>query len=402
MGTILVFNAGSSSIKFSILEQKTSVGVLHPKVKGHVAQVGAKVELLVKDAKGIELALVAKASPSDRFDHDAAITQLLAWFDEQAEAWTFDAIGHRVVHGGQIYSAPIRISDAVLRDLDALVPLAPLHQPHSLKVIRALRARWPGIAQVACFDTAFHTTQSVISQAYALPRAMTDKGVRRYGFHGLSYEYIATRLPRVLGERARGKVVVAHLGNGASLCGLVDGKSVASTMGFSALDGLVMGTRCGTLDPGVVLYLLQALHMSADEASDLLYKQSGLLGVSGISSDMHTLLGSTEPHAAQAIDLFVYRIVCEIGSMAAAMGGIDALVFTAGIGEHAAPIRERVCQACAWLGAALDVSANNGGHERLDLPSSKLQIAVIPTDEELMIALHTAHVAFVNHSRVFR
>jgi acetate kinase len=224
--------------------------------------------------------------------------------------------------------------------------------------------------QVACFDTAFHTTQAPVAQACALPRAITDAGVRRYGFHGLSYEYIATQLPHVLQEKARGKVIVAHLGNGASLCALVHGKSVASTMGFSALDGLVMGTRCGALDPGVVLYLLQSLQMSASQVSDLLYKQSGLLGVSGISSDMQVLLSSSEPHAAQAIDLFVYRIVCDIGALAAAMGGVDALIFTAGIGENAAPIRQRVCQGCAWLGP--------------------LQIAVVPTDEEKMIALHTA------------
>jgi acetate kinase len=245
--------------------------------------------------------------------------------------------------------------------------------------------------QIACFDTAFHMTQSSVAQAYALPRTMTNAGIRRYGFHGLSYEYIATQLPRVLGEKAHAKVIVAHLGNGASLCGLVNKKSAASTMGFSALEGLVMGTRSGSLDPGVVLYFLQELNMSADQVSNLLYNQSGLLGVSGISSDMQVLLNSPEPHAAQAIDLFVYRIISEIGSLAAAMGGVDALVFTAGIGEHAAPIRERICHACSWLGAALDRTANHMGQEKIHAPESQLQMVVIPTDEEKMIALHAIH-----------
>lgn len=394
MVKILVLNAGSSSIKFAVFERTSSSDALNLRLNGHVAQLGSAVELQIHDAHGGQLAHAQHASPHGCFDHDTAITQLLTWFDSENTAWAFDVIGHRVVHGGQKYSAPVLISDEVLQDLDALVPLAPLHQPHSMKVIRILQARWPSVAQVACFDTAFHTTQPLVAQAFALPRAITDAGVRRYGFHGLSYEYIATQLPRVLKETARGKVIVAHLGNGASLCGLVNGKSVASTMGFSALDGLVMGTRCGSLDPGVVLYLLQALHMNASQVSDLLYKQSGLLGISGISSDMQVLLGSPEPHAEQAINLFVYRIVCEIGSLAAAMGGVDALVFTAGIGEHAAPIRERVCLACTWLGAALDITANNNGQEQIHLPSSKFQVAIIPTNEELMIALHSSSVLF--------
>jgi acetate kinase len=287
----------------------------------------------------------------------------------------------------------VLVTDEVLDDLDTLVPLAPLHQPHNLKAIRFLREYMPRLPQVACFDTAFHATQPNVAQAYALPRDITGAGVRRYGFHGLSYEYIASQLPRVLGDRAHGKVVVAHLGSGASLCALIDGKSVASTMGFSALDGLMMGTRCGALDPGVVLYMMQALHMTPEEVSDLLYNRSGLLGVSGISNDMQVLLASTDPRAVNAVDLFVHRIVCEIGSLAAAMGGLDALVFTAGIGENAAPIRSRVSRACEWLGALIDEEANYNRRELIHAPSSRLQLVVMATDEEKMIATKTLRCA---------
>lgn len=403
MPAILVLNAGSSSIKFSIFEQQSAAQNLRLLNKGHVAQRGSKVELLVKNAQGQAVFSAQQESPQESpqgsiFDHDAAMSQLLAWFDAQTQGWNFAAIGHRVVHGGQKYSAPVAINEEILRELDALAPLAPLHQPHNLKVIRLLLARWPGIPQIACFDTAFHATQSPLAQACALPRAITDAGVRRYGFHGLSYEYIASQLPRVLPAQAHGKVIVAHLGNGASLCGMVNGKSVASTMGFSALDGLVMGTRCGSLDAGVVLYLLQELRMSAEQVSEMLYKQSGLLGVSGISSDMQVLLDSREPNAAQAIELFVYRITCEIGALTAAMGGLDALVFTAGIGENAAPIRERVALACGWLGAALDQNANEKGDTQLHLPASKLPMFLIPTDEELMIAKQAVQMVQTDHS----
>ncbi len=395
MTAILVLNAGSSSIKFSIFAEQQLTSTLHDDLtllrKGQIAQRGAFVEFTVKEADGRMLVRTQHPSNATLFDHDAAMQQLLAWLDAQPEGWQFKVIGHRVVHGGQQYWSPVRIDDTVLRELEAFVPLAPLHQPHNLRVIQLMRARWPGIAQVACFDTAFHRTQSAIAQAIALPQAITAAGVRRYGFHGLSYEYIASQLPRVLAEKAGGKVIVAHLGNGASLCALVNGQSVASSMGFSALDGLVMGTRCGSLDAGVVLYLLQALHMSAAQVSEMLYQQSGLLGVSGISSDMQVLLDSHEPAAEQAIALFVYRIACEIGAMAAAMGGLDALVLTAGIGEHAAPIRERIAQACSWLGADIDKNANQHGAEQLHLANSKLPMFVIPTDEERMIARHALH-----------
>lgn len=314
---------------------------------------------------------------------------ILNWINARRDTLRLVAVGHRVVHGGRKYFAPVRVNDEVLHDLDTLVPLAALHQPHNLRSIRVLRETAPDLPQVACFDTAFHRTQPNVAQAFALPREISDAGVRRYGFHGLSYEYIATQLPRIFGARANRKIIVAHLGNGASLCALDDGKSVASSMGFSALDGLMMGTRCGTLDPGVVLYLLQELHMAPQDVSDMLYSRSGLLGVSGISSDMQTLLASTDPRAAEAIDLFVHRVVCEIGSLAAAMGGLDALVFTAGIGEHAAPIRDRICRACEWLGAALDEKANLGGQELIHASSSALWLAVVPTNEESMIAAHT-------------
>jgi acetate kinase len=326
-----------------------------------------------------------------QLDHNEAMARMFDWLDGHRTGIDIVAVGHRVVHGGSRYLAAARITHEVVRELTAIIPLAPLHQPHSLKAIAATRARWPAVPEVACFDTAFHSTQAPVTQAFALPREITDAGVRRYGFHGLSYEYIASQLPRVIGEASRGKVIAAHLGNGASLCAMVNGKSVASTMGFSALGGLMMGTRSGTLDPGAILYLMQGLHMTADEVSDLLYRRSGLLGVSGISSDMQVLLPmqSSDRHAAEAIDLYVHRIVSEIGALTAGMGGVDAIVFSAGIGEHAPSIRARVVQGCAWLGAVLDAAANDAGRERIEAATSKLLLAIVPTDEEQMIALHT-------------
>lgn len=389
MDAVLVLNAGSSSIKFATFEHSVSAALPRQIDLGHVAQVGAEVEFLVKGRGGKSPERSGTPSPQGSFDHGAAMAKVFDWLNTQRGQLELVAVGHRVVHGGRKYLTPVRVTDEVLRDLDALVPLAPLHQPHNLRSIRALRRASPKLLQVACFDTAFHSTQPGVAQSFALPREISDAGVRRYGFHGLSYEYIATQLPRVLGDSANGKVIVAHLGNGASLCALVDGKSAASTMGFSALDGLMMGTRCGTLDPGVVLYLLQEFGMAPREISQMLYSRSGLLGVSGISADMQILLTSADPRAAEAIDLFVHRIVCEIGSLAAAMGGLDALVFTAGIGEHAAPIRHRVCLGCEWLGAKLNEEANSSGRELIHAASSALRLAVVPTNEELMIAAHT-------------
>lgn len=389
MGKVLILNAGSSSVKFAAYDAAVSNETTQLIVRGRVAQTGDDVELLVRGADGALLERSHRAGAAGSFDHDAALDSMFAWLDGLLGAHAPAAVGHRVVHGGSRYQKPVRIDDGVLTDLDALVPLAPLHQPHNLKAIRLVGKRWPQIPQVACFDTAFHSTLPPVARAFALPPDITDAGVYRYGFHGLSYEYIASRLPDVLGEGPARKVIIAHLGNGASLCALQDGASVATTMGFSPLDGLVMGTRCGALDPGVVLYLLQQLNMSPQQVSDLLYGRSGLLGMSGLSGDMQVLLASDAPRAVAALDLFVHRIVCEIGALAAAMGGLDALIFTAGIGERAAPIRAQVSAGCAWLGAQLDHAANARNAQRIDAPSSRLQLAVVPTDEERMIALHT-------------
>ncbi|MFZ9635101.1 MAG: acetate/propionate family kinase, partial [Alphaproteobacteria bacterium] len=323
------------------------------------------------------------------FDHAAAVRELGAIEDELLGGRRLAAIGHRVVHGGTRFAEPLRVDDEAIAALEALVPLAPLHQPHNLAPVRAYRATRPGVPQVACFDTAFHRAQPAIAQSFALPGRFARDGVRRYGFHGLSYEYIARRLPELDPALADARVVVAHLGNGASLCAMRGGRSVASTMGFTALDGLVMGTRCGSLDPGVVLHLMDRYAMGPREIEALLYRQSGLLGVSGISSDMRVLRASPDPRAREAIDLFVYRAGREIGSLAAALGGLDALVFTAGIGENDAATRREIAAACAWLGVQVDEAANLAGGPRLSPPGSAVSAWAVETDEERMIALHT-------------
>jgi acetate kinase len=293
------------------------------------------------------------------------------------------------VHGGTAYAEPVLIDAEVIAALEALVPLAPLHQPHALAAIRAVAAVAPEVPQIACFDTAFHRNQPPLAQLFALPRELTAKGIRRYGFHGLSYEYIVSALPHVAPEIASGKLIVAHLGNGASLCALRDGRSIETTMGFSTLDGLVMGTRPGCLDPGAVLYLLQARGMTAEAVEDLLYQESGLLGVSGISGDMRELATSTMPEAQEAIELFTYRIAGEVGRLVAALGGLDGLVFTAGIGEHDAALRVGVCRRLAWLGVVPDPTANEGGHGRISTDASSIEVWIVPTDEEAVIARHT-------------
>jgi len=294
------------------------------------------------------------------------------------------------VHGGALYEGPVLIDAEVIAELTRLVPLAPLHQPHHLAAIAALSKLYPTLPQVACFDTSFHHTQPEVAATFALPRRLTNDGVRRYGFHGLSYEYIASVLSEIVGSpAAEGRVVVAHLGSGASMCAMKQRKSVATTMGFTALDGLVMSRRCGSLDPGVVLYLMEEKGMTAAAISDLLYQSSGLLGVSGFSDDMKTLLASDKAHAAEAVDLFVYRICRELGSLAAALGGFDALVFTAGIGEHAPEIRRRVCEKAGWLGLEIDAAANAAGRPRITKGDSKTSAWMIRTDEDLMIARHT-------------
>jgi acetate kinase len=298
-------------------------------------------------------------------------------------------VGHRVVHGGLDYAEPVRVEAGVLAALEKFVPLAPLHQPHNLAPIRLLLERNPQLPQVACFDTAFHRAQPELAQMFALPKALHDEGVRRFGFHGLSYEYIASRLPGIDARAAAGRTIVLHLGNGASMCAMLGGRSVASTMGFTAVDGLPMGTRCGNIDPGVILYLMDVRGMDARAVEKLIYSQSGLLGVSGVSSDMRTLLASSEPRAKLAVDLYVYRIGRELGSLAAALGGLDAIVFTGGIGENSAEIRARVCRDAAWLGVDLDAAANDSAGPRLATAASRVAAWTLPTNEELMIARHT-------------
>ena len=383
---ILVVNAGSSSIKFSLFLERGEA--LDPLLGGQIESLYTAPRFKAKDAAGAVLGEQQWAQ-GETLGHDGAIAYLAGFLRERLGEHRLAAVGHRVVHGGLDYAAPVRLTAEIVGHLERFIPLAPLHQPHNLKPIRLLLANQPQLPQVACFDTAFHRHQPEVAQAFALPSEITDRGVRRYGFHGLSYEYIASVLPEYDARAAAGRTVVLHLGNGASLCAIQGGKSVASTMGFTAVDGLPMGTRSGNLDPGVVLYLMDELKMDARAIEKLFYQHSGLLGVSGISSDMRTLLASDEPRAKFAVELFVYRIGRELGSLAAALGGLDALVFTAGIGEHAAPIRERVCQAAAWLGVELDPAANAAGGPRISAENSRIPAWVIPTNEELMIARHT-------------
>ena len=382
---VLVLNAGSSSIKFSLLSGHTRE-TLNGIARGEIEGIGTAPHFLAEDRDGRRLAehrWDARASQEELLGH------LIAWIEAHLGPNRLSAAGHRVTHGGLAYVAPRLVTPEVLAGLRALIPLAPLHQPHNLAPIEALAARHPGLPQVACFDTAFHATNPRISRIYGLPAALTREGIWRFGFHGLSYEYIAAELSKLDPKAAAGRTIVAHLGNGASICALVGGKSVATTMGFSALDGLPMGTRCGVLDPGALLYLLQEKGMSAEAIETLLYQQSGLLGVSGISGDMRRLLASGEPGAREAIELFVYRAAREIGSLAAAAGGVDALVFTAGIGEHAPEIRARICERSAWLGIRLDPESNRAGGPRISARDSTVSAWVIPTDEESMVARHT-------------
>jgi acetate kinase len=327
-----------------------------------------------------------------RLGHDGALEHIMGFLRDALHGDRLLGVGHRVVHGGLDYSHPTRVDAATLAALEKYVPLAPLHQPHNLAPMRVLLERAPDLAQVACFDTAFHRGNPDLAQRFAIPAELHDAGVRRYGFHGLSYEYIAETLPGVDARAASGKVVVLHLGNGSSMCAMQAGHGVASTMGFTAVDGLPMGTRCGAIDPGVLLYLMDERGMDARAIEKLIYQQSGLLGVSGISSDMRVLLESPEPRAALAVDLYVYRIRRELGSLAAALGGLDAIVFTAGIGENAAAIRGRICRDAAWLGVELDEDGNAGGGPRISVAGSRASAWVLPTNEEMMIARHTRRV----------
>ncbi len=383
---ILVLNAGSSSIKFSVfLVQSDRLELL---LNGQTEGLYTAPRFKAKDAAG-EALEGREWDKGTRLGHDGAIEHLIGFLRGHRGDHRLIAIGHRVVHGGLNYAEPTLVNADVLTNLEKLVPLAPLHQPHNLAPIRIVAERTPDMPQVACFDTAFHRAQPELAQAFALPPAITDRGVRRYGFHGLSYEYIASALPGIDAKAAAGRVIVAHLGNGASMCAIKAGKSMASTMGFTAVDGLPMGTRSGALDPGVVLYLMDEMKMDARAIEKLIYQQSGLLGVSGISSDMRALLESKEPRAKLAVDLFVYRIGRELGSLAAALGGLDAVVFTGGIGERAVAIRERVCRDAGWLGIELDPAANGKDGPRISTTASRVPAWVMPTNEELMIARHT-------------
>jgi acetate kinase len=386
---ILVLNAGSSSLKFTVFAVDAAGG-LAPQLDGLIEELTGAARFRARDAAGATLAEHAWGADAPP-GHGGALDFLFDWLRARAGDAGLIGVGHRVVHGGVDYAAPVRVDAAVLARLEALVPLAPLHQPHNLTPIRALAERRPDLAQVACFDTAFHATAPEVAQAFALPAELSERGVRRYGFHGLSYEYVASALPEHDPAAAAGRTVVLHLGNGASMCALMVGRSVASTMGFTALDGLPMGTRSGALDPGVVLYLMQEMGLDAGAIEDLLYRRSGLLGVSGVSSDMRAVLASDEPRARFAVELYAYRIGRELGSLAAALGGLDAVVFTAGVGENSAEIRAAAAAQAAWLGLALDAEANaaRGGARRISAPDSRVAAWVIPTDEELMIARHT-------------
>ena len=386
-GSILVVNAGSSSLKFSLFRSGESDD-LYLAARGQIDGLGTRPRMTAKDGAGRPL-VGRDFTVTEVRDLKDAFVIASEWFVSHFKDEPLLAVGHRVVHGGATYSRPVLIDDSVFAALEHFIPLAPLHQPHNLAVIRAVHESRPQIPQVACFDTAFHRSHPQLADLYAVPWEYYEAGVRRYGFHGLSYEYVAAALLKVAPEIANGRVVVAHLGSGASLCALRAGKSVDSTMGFSPLDGIPMSTRTGAIDPGVLLYLIGQRGMSYTALEALLYKESGLLGISGISNDMRVLLESSEPRAQLAVDYFVYRVAKEIGALAAVLGGVDGLVFTAGIGENSPDIRARIVNACAWLGMTLDTEANRRGDSRISAADSAVSAWVIPTNEELMIARHT-------------
>jgi acetate kinase len=389
-GAILALNAGSSSIKFSLFEIG-SADALTSIAKGEIDGIGASPHFVGKNAKG-KIIGEQRWDKDEAIGHEALMTDLLKWIDGHMGSDSLVAVGHRVVHGGRDFTAPVLINDDVLKALDALTPLAPLHQPHSLAPVRAIMSVRADLPQVACFDTAFHRTMPAVAKRFALPRAYAEDGVLRYGFHGLSYEYIADEMQRIVPGLAAGRVVVAHLGNGASLCAMAAGRSVDTTMGFTALDGLVMGTRCGAIDPGVILYMLQEQHLTPAAIADILYKKSGLLGVSGISSDMRVLLDDADTHAREAVELFVFRIARQTAALVGTLEGLDGVVFTAGIGEHAPEIRDAVCKRLAWLGVVIDPVANAANARCISAAHSRVEVRVIPTDEEAMIARHTLQV----------
>jgi len=386
---LLVLNAGSSSIKFALFESPPEDRDPVLLLRGQVAAIGAGVVFQARDVAGDTL---EETSPEGVEDHPSALRHILQWLAAREGQVELVAVGHRVVHGGEGRVRPALVNPELLAALERLSPLAPHHQPHNVAAIRAMGEQALGLPQVACFDTAFHAAQPPVARRLPLPRSFADEGLLRYGFHGLSYEFVVDELRRTAPESAAGKVIAAHLGNGASLCAMRDGRSVATTMGFSTLDGLVMGTRCGSLDPGVLLHLMREHGMGEPQLTDLLYNRSGLLGLSGVSSDMRSLLDSDDAGAEAAVESFCYSIVRHTASLAAALEGIDVLVFTGGIGENAAPVREQVCRRLGWLGVTLDPEANGCGRRRIDAPESAVEVWVVPTNEELVIARHTRRV----------
>ena len=384
--SLLVLNAGSSSVKFALFARDTAGREPRLTERGQIEGIGRQSQFRLSGAEATNAAPPDQRAVAALANHEDAIDLLLDWLGSRR---ALAAAGHRVVHGGTRYSRPQRVTPELIEALASFSPLAPHHQPHNVAAIRAIARRRPELPQVACFDTAFHAGQPELASRFALPRSLHDQGLRRYGFHGLSYEYIVGALPDVTGAPLPRRLVVAHLGNGASLCAIEAGRGIATSMGFSTLDGLVMGTRSGAIDPGLLLYLMREQGLDEPALTDLLYNQSGLLGVSGESADMRALLASARPEAAEAVALFCYRIVREMGSLAAALGGLDALVFTGGIGEHAAEVRARVCRDSRWLGLALDEAANAAGGPRITTPASAASAWVVPTNEELVIARHT-------------
>jgi len=382
MTNVATINAGSSSLKFAVFRGAASPVAL---LRGQIEGIGVAPQALLRDAQGA--LLMRQDYIRDGFDHAAAAREMLRLAGPWLDGADLSVVGHRVVHGGLDFAAPVLLDDRIVARLEALAPLAPLHQPHNLAVIRALRAVNPELAQVACFDTAFHRDQPLLATSFAIPRKFTEDGVRRYGFHGLSYQSVLRQVIQIAPEMGCARIIAAHLGNGASLCAIQESRSVASTMGFTAVDGLMMGTRCGSIDPGALIYLMDSYGMGPRELEELIYRRSGLLGVSGLSSDMRLLRASSEMAAKEAIDLFVYRIIREIGSLAAALGGLDAVVFTGGIGENDPETRAAVAQGCRWLGLEIDEEMNRAPtRARISAPGSKIAVFVVATDEEIEIA----------------
>lgn len=394
----LVLNAGSSSLKFCVFERPVEKA-WRLEARGQIEGIGTSPRLAVKDERGETLA-DEQLETVKLHDGRDAVECLAGWLRSNYGGSRVLGVGHRVVHGGSEFSSPVIIDPRILSDLHELIPLAPLHQPYNLAAIEAVSERLPDVPQVACFDTGFHRGHDAVAELVPLPREICGSNVKRYGFHGISYEYISSVLPDIAPEIANGRVIVAHLGSGSSLCALRDGKSVDSTLGFTALDGLCMGTRPGSIDPGVVLYLFQNFKLTTKEVETILYKKSGLIGISGISNDMRDLLGRSETEAKLAVDYFVYRAAKEIGALAAVLGGMDALVFTAGIGENSAEIRRRICESSRWLGVELDDGANQAKGPRISAQTSKVSAWVVPTNEELMIARHTGRLlGLTEHGR---